>query len=216
MFHAKIEGGKGRIFFFSLFVEAVTANGHIGSVGGRGNGNCGDFPIVKRKSMHPRWLIADVVEVQAMLAQLPTEEIFRAVFAVSTGENQGVETGMQGNLGDDVTQANIPHAKVGGIDRLPVTGFDNITDAHFLPSQKIQTLIDGFPRVVKPQVEVENCIEHWPQQAVATAITESDILCPELSKRETRRRQGADNDFTRPVGDEDRVGVTMVKNGFSS
>lgn len=144
LFNAKIEGGKSGIFFFSLFVEAVTTDGHICGVGRRSYGDCGNFPIIKRKLMHPWWRATDAKKAQAMVAQLLAEEIFRAVFVVSTGKNQGVEGRMQGDLGEDVTQANIPHAKVGGIDYLTVTGLDNITDAYFFPSQKILALIDCF------------------------------------------------------------------------
>ena len=47
LFNAKIEGGVGRIFFFTMFIQTIAADRHVGGIRGRGEGNGGDLSITK-------------------------------------------------------------------------------------------------------------------------------------------------------------------------
>jgi hypothetical protein len=47
LFNAKIEGGVGGIFFFTKFIQMIAADRHVGGIGGRGEGNGGDFTITE-------------------------------------------------------------------------------------------------------------------------------------------------------------------------
>lgn len=87
-------------------------------------------------------------QVKSVALQLPAKKIFRTVFTVSAGKEQGMKRWMQINLGDNVTQVDIPHPEVGGIDLLPVTGLDNITDPYFFTDEEFFSLDDRFRRVI--------------------------------------------------------------------
>ena len=116
LFHAEIKGGEGGIFLFAKFIQSAAADSPVGGVGRRGQGNGGDFSTQIGKFVYPRRFPADAIELQSLAAQLSSKEIFRAVLAVSPGEHQGMESWMQGDLGQDIPQLYISHPEVGGID----------------------------------------------------------------------------------------------------
>jgi hypothetical protein len=214
LLNPKIEGGKGWVIFLYDFIQITATYCPVGGIGRRGERNGCYFSSPIRKTVHARWGLVEATQLQAMTSQLSAKEIFRAVFAVSAGKNQGVDGWVEGYLGDNIAGAHISHAEVRGIDLVTETGLDNIADADFLSAQKVLPLPHRFLGIVVTQVELKDYIQCSPQKTVAAAITEIDILFPEFTERETRRRQGADNKLAGPFGDEDLVWVIVKKNGF--
>ncbi len=85
------------------FIQSAAADSPVGGIGGRGEGNGGDLSLAMEKAMHPRGFVADAPQFHPMTLQLPAKQILWAVLAISPGKDQGIDGGMQGNLGKDIT-----------------------------------------------------------------------------------------------------------------
>ena len=162
--------------------------------------------------MLPWRLITYWLQDNSMALQLSAKEKFRAVFAVTTGKDQGIKGRMQGKLSKDIPHLNIFHPEVGGISFFPPAGCNNIANSYFFPAKKDLSLVHRFRGIVIVQGKAENDLDDRPELPVTAAVTKIDILFLQLTKGKPRWRQGSDEKLFRPFGNKNRVRMTMEKN----
>ena len=139
------------------------------------------------------------------------KEIFRAILAVSTGEEEGFYLAVLPEVVYQVAQLNLLHPHVRSVDFLPFGGSYHVTDAYVVVDQEVFALLDGGIGVLKLEVKPKNPVQDGPEHAVGAAVTKINIPFQQFTTGKPWRRQRAHNEFCGMLQVKGRVGMGVEK-----